>query len=102
MNASGKHWSHRRRRLATLASAELALQLVSTIMFLAPNTYLIAHECGWFNPLVAWSAFVRWVRSSWRVRPPGRHEGRPCRLPPHCHATGPSCILEESMVNLWL
>ncbi|KAL4431080.1 hypothetical protein ABPG75_006336 [Micractinium tetrahymenae] len=61
VNASGKRWSHRRRRLATLAGAELALQLFSALFFLAPNAYLLTDECGWFSSLIAWSAFVRWT-----------------------------------------
>lgn len=66
VNASGKRWSHRRRRLATLAGAELALQLVSACLFLAPNASLIVHECTWFSSLIAWSAFVRWALASSR------------------------------------
>lgn len=34
---SGKHWSHRRQRLARLAAAELVVALAGSVTFLIPN-----------------------------------------------------------------
>ncbi len=36
-NKSGRRWTHRRRRLATMAAVEVSLQVVNSIMFLVPN-----------------------------------------------------------------
>lgn len=35
--ASGKHWSHRRRRLTRMAAAEMVLALLGAIFYLIPN-----------------------------------------------------------------
>lgn len=58
---SRKHWSHRRKRLAGMAGLELSLALVNSIFYLAPNAFLLAHECRWFSGVVVWCAFVRWT-----------------------------------------
>lgn len=84
VNASGKRWSHRRRRLATLAGAEVALQLVSAILFLAPNAFLLTHECGWFDSFIVWSAFVRCARTS-------RKSGQDAAWPT-CNAANPLAV----------
>lgn len=36
-NASGKHWSWRRRRLCGMAFVELTVALISSIFYLIPN-----------------------------------------------------------------
>jgi hypothetical protein len=60
-NLTGKRWSHRRRRAATMAGIELTLQLVNCIFFVVPNAWVLAHECSWMEPVVVWAGFVRWA-----------------------------------------
>ena len=38
-----------------------SLQLINCIFFIIPNAYVLGHLCSWFEPLVMWSAFVRWT-----------------------------------------
>jgi hypothetical protein len=57
---SGKRWSHRRRRAATLGGIEISLQLVNCLFFIIPNAWVLTHDCSWFDPMVIWSGFVRW------------------------------------------
>ncbi|KAI7844547.1 hypothetical protein COHA_001905 [Chlorella ohadii] len=59
-NLSGKRWSHRRKRAATLAGAEITIQTINCTFYLIPNAYVMTHDCAWFDPVVIWSGFVRW------------------------------------------
>ena len=86
-NLTGKRWSHRRRRAATMAGIELTLQLVNCIFFVVPNAWVLAHECSWMEPVVVWAGFVRWAggraggqTGRWRGRPGGLVAG--AHLPP--------------------
>ena len=60
-NLTGKRWSHRRRRAATLAGTELTLQLINCVFFVLPNAWVLSHECSWMEPVILWAGFVRWV-----------------------------------------
>ncbi|KAI3433461.1 hypothetical protein D9Q98_003274 [Chlorella vulgaris] len=60
-NRCGKRWTHRRRRMVRMAGAELGLQFINSALFLAPNVYVLAKPCSWFQGIVTWSAFVRWT-----------------------------------------
>ena len=37
------------------------IQLVNVCAWIAPNAVLLRHSCHWFEPFVAWSAFVSWT-----------------------------------------
>ena len=70
-NLTGKRWSHRRRRAATMAGIELTLQLVNCIFFVVPNAWVLAHECSWMEPVVVWAGFVRWAGRRLGIRADG-------------------------------
>ena len=56
---SKKRWSHRRFRAVQLAFYETLVQIINSILFLAPNVRQIARGCTWFDASVGWMAFVR-------------------------------------------
>lgn len=58
---SGRRWDRRRLRTVELSVVELILQMINSILFLAPNVIELATPCSWFDASVQWLAFGRWT-----------------------------------------
>ena len=65
---AGRRWSLRRKRVVVLYSAELVLQIINLGCFLAPNAYVVAVPCGWFQLPVHIFGAIRW--SCWSAVSP--------------------------------
>jgi hypothetical protein len=77
-NAAAKHWSPRRKRIVTLYSAELVIQIINLAFYLVPNVYVLCIPCSWFFLPIHIFGTIRW--SCWSavscVRQ--KHSGPPC------------------------
>lgn len=53
-----KHWSQRRKRLASIHCLMLAAAVVGAASFLIPNAWKLAGHCHFFGPLIDWFGSV--------------------------------------------
>jgi len=38
---------------------QITIQTINCTFYLIPNTYVMTHDCAWFDPVVIWSGFIR-------------------------------------------
>ncbi|KAL4444077.1 hypothetical protein ABPG75_011814 [Micractinium tetrahymenae] len=58
---AGRVWAQLRTRTVLLFGAELAVQLVNLVFFLAPNALVLAQPCSWFLSPIHAFGIVRWT-----------------------------------------
>ncbi|KAL4429984.1 hypothetical protein ABPG77_004354 [Micractinium sp. CCAP 211/92] len=57
----GRVWAALRARTVLLFGAELAVQLINLVFFLAPNALVLAQPCSWFLAPIHAFGIVRWT-----------------------------------------
>lgn len=53
--------STRRHRLSYENFIQVTAVLITNVFWFAPNVYLLARDCSWFDIVLSWFSFVRWA-----------------------------------------
>ncbi|PSC75484.1 alpha beta-hydrolase [Micractinium conductrix] len=61
VNRAGRRWAPLRKRTVAVFGAELAVQCVNLVFYLAPNAFVLTKSCAWFLTPVHVSSVVRWT-----------------------------------------
>ena len=57
----GLGWTRRRRRTTALAAVEALVIFLSVVFYLIPNVHAVSKECAYFDAIVFWSLFFRFL-----------------------------------------